>query len=63
MWSNPQETAYLVTLTEEILNGKPHVFVQCILGSTSGIDFKFGPRVLLGLIRYVMVRHDFALVT
>ena len=45
MWSNPQETAYLVTLTEEILNGESHVFVQCILGSTSGIDFKFGLRV------------------
>ena len=22
MWSNPQKTAYLVTFTEEILNGK-----------------------------------------
>ena len=24
MWPNPQETAYLVTFTEEILNGKLH---------------------------------------
>ena len=24
MWSNPQETADLVTFTEEVLNGKPH---------------------------------------
>ena len=24
MWPNPQETAYLVTFTEEILNGKFH---------------------------------------
>ena len=26
MWPNPQETADLVTFTEEILNGKPHFF-------------------------------------
>ena len=24
MWPNPQVTGYLVTFTEEILNGKPH---------------------------------------
>ena len=24
MWPNPQETANLVSFTEEILNGKPH---------------------------------------
>ena len=24
MWPNPQETADLVTFTEEVLNGKPH---------------------------------------
>ena len=24
MWLNPQETAYLVTFTEKILNGKFH---------------------------------------
>ena len=28
MWPNPQETADLVTFTEEILNGKLHFFVQ-----------------------------------
>ena len=28
MWPNPQETAYLVTVTEEILSGKPYFFVQ-----------------------------------
>ena len=26
MWTNPQETADLVTFTEEILNGKLHIF-------------------------------------
>ena len=26
MWENPQETADLVTFTEEILNGKFHFF-------------------------------------
>ena len=28
MWPNPQETADFVTFTEEIINGKPHIFVQ-----------------------------------
>ena len=28
MWPNPQETADLVTFTEEILNRKLHFFVQ-----------------------------------
>ena len=28
MWSNPQETADLITFTEEILNGKLH-FLCC----------------------------------
>ena len=32
MWSNPLETADLVTFTEEILNGKLHFFVQCGIG-------------------------------
>ena len=32
MWSNPLETANLVTFTEEILNGKLHLFVQCGIG-------------------------------
>ena len=31
MWPNPQETADLVTFTEEILSEKPH-FVQYKLG-------------------------------
>ena len=30
MWPNPQFPADLVTSTEEILNGKPHFFVQCL---------------------------------
>ena len=30
MWPNPQETADLVTCTEEIFNGKLHFFVQWI---------------------------------
>ena len=29
MWANPQETADLVTHTEEILDGKLYSFVQC----------------------------------
>ena len=29
MWPNPQETADLVTFTEEIFNGKLDFFVQC----------------------------------
>ena len=32
MWPNPQETADLVTFTEEILNGKLH-FLCSFLGS------------------------------
>ena len=32
MWPNPQETADIVTFTEEVLNGKLHFFVQCLLG-------------------------------
>ena len=28
-WRSPQETSVLVTFTEEILNRKLHVFVQC----------------------------------
>ena len=31
MWSNPQETADLLTFTEEIPNGKLHFFVLSIL--------------------------------
>ena len=31
MWTNPQETADLVTFTKEILNGKPHFL--CSAGS------------------------------
>ena len=34
MWPNLQETADLVTFTEEILNGKLHFFVQCISRAT-----------------------------
>ena len=34
MWTNPQETADLVTFTEEICNGKLHFFVQCLLVTT-----------------------------
>ena len=31
MWQNQQFLADFVTFTEEILNGKPHFFVQCII--------------------------------
>ena len=31
MWSNPQETAGLVTFTEEILNGKLHFLCSVVL--------------------------------
>ena len=31
MWPNPQETADLVTFTEEILNGKLHFFFAVFL--------------------------------
>ena len=31
MWPNPQETADLITFTEEIFNEKVHFFVQCVL--------------------------------
>ena len=31
MWPNPQFPAGLVTFTEEILNGKLHIFVQLLL--------------------------------
>ena len=30
MWPNPQETAHLVTYTEEILNGKLHFLCSVI---------------------------------
>ena len=30
MWPNPQETANLVTFTEEILNVKLHFYVLCL---------------------------------
>ena len=33
MWPNLQETADLVTFTEEILNGKLHFFVNCFFVS------------------------------
>ena len=33
MWPNPQETADLVALTEEILNGKLYFFAQWSLDS------------------------------
>ena len=35
MWPTPQETADLVTFTEEILNGKLHFF--CNVGAIEGI--------------------------
>ena len=31
MWPNPQETADLVTFTDEILNGKLYFFVQWVV--------------------------------
>ena len=37
MWPNPQETAYLVTFTEEILNGKLHFF--CSVGFWRSTQF------------------------
>ena len=33
MWPNPQETADLVTFTEEILNGKHHFFCAVYIAS------------------------------
>ena len=33
MWPNPQFPADLVTFTKEILNGKLHFFVQCLLST------------------------------
>ena len=42
MWANPQETADLVTLTEEILNEKLHFF---------GVVFKIFERKSLVLSR------------
>ena len=38
MWPNPQETADLVTLTEEILNGKGH-----FLCNACSVDFYIKP--------------------
>ena len=32
MWPNPQETADLVTFTEEILNGKLHFLCSVVSG-------------------------------
>ena len=34
MWPNPQETADLVTFTEEILNGKLHFLCAVFIDST-----------------------------
>ena len=39
MWPNPQETANLVTFTEEILNEKLAFFVQYLLVSHSRKQF------------------------
>ena len=36
MWPNPQETADLVTFTEEILNGKLHFLFLIDLGHDQG---------------------------
>ena len=41
MWPNPQFSADLVTFTEEILNGKLHFFVQCMINSED--SFKIFP--------------------
>ena len=38
MWSNPQETADLVTFTEEVLTGKLH-FMCSEKNSVDGVSF------------------------
>ena len=38
MWPNPQETAHLVTFTEEILNEKLHFFCSEIKGTVIQIE-------------------------
>ena len=38
MWSNPLETAELVTFTEEILNGKLHFMGSARTGAASGLN-------------------------
>ena len=48
MWLNPQETADLVTFTEEILNGKRHILCSGSIfsegpGAGSGLLFKVCP--------------------
>ena len=45
MWSNPQETADLVTFTEEILNGKLHFLRSDIVISVTRICIQ-GPILL-----------------
>ena len=53
MWPIPQFTADLVTITEEILNGKLHFFVQCVfvyfleLALNGLIQIAFLSRILL----------------
>ena len=40
MWPNPQETASLVTFTEEILNGKLHFSCSVLLKLSSGSNIR-----------------------
>ena len=49
MWLNPQETADLVTFTEEILNGKLHFLcsVNCIAKPISLISESYIRRVTI----------------
>ena len=50
MWPNPQEAAYLVTFTEEILNEIFIFFLQCYI---SRFSFGHGD-VLLVWVRYMV---------
>ena len=50
MWPNPQEKAYLITFTEEILNGKLHfVYSDADIENSIFGNFSCGARYLLDL--------------
>ena len=61
MWPNPQETADLVTFTEEILNGN-FIFLQCyrqLLMLLVYIIQKFIIRLEVWLGTYILIAQDF----
>ena len=60
MWPNPQESADLVTLTEEILNGKVHFLCSETMHKTSGEGRKPSVSFSVNLSCLQTFKHLFA---